>query len=112
VHDLLVSIPVALTELGATLTSYPWGYLVTVGDDMRAHSLAVPTSYDGISLRVTAGRTARRNIVPRPDVTMVFPHPVPGEYSLIVDGAASEDGDDVIVVPSHAVLHRPAIRSS
>jgi hypothetical protein len=104
-----MSIPVPLTELSATLSAYPWGYLVTVGDDMRAHSLAVPTNYEDGSLRAAGGRTARRNIVARPDVTMVFPHPTPGEYSLIVDGIASHDGDDVVVVPSHAVLHRPAI---
>ena len=105
-----MSIPVPLSELGATLAAYPWGYLVTVGDDMRAHVHAQPTNYDGSSLRAVAGRTARRNIVPRPDVTMVFPHPDATEYSLIVDGTASEEGDDVVVVPSHAVLHRPAIR--
>ncbi len=104
-----MSIPVALPELGETLAAYPWGYLVTVGDDMRAHSLAVPTNYEGGSLRAAGGRTARRNIVHHPDVTMVFPHPSAGEYSLIVDGTASEDGDDVVVVPSNAVLHRPAI---
>jgi len=105
-----VSIPVPLTDLGVTLDAYPWGYLVTVGDDMRAHSLAVPTDYDGNSLRAATGRTARRNVVTRPDVTMVFPHPTAGEYSLIVDGTATADGDDVVVVPSHAVLHRPAIQ--
>ena len=104
-----MSIPVSLTELGTTLAGYPWGYLVTVGDDLRAHSLAIPTNYDGSSLRAAGGRTAHRNIVERPDVTMVFPHPTAGEYSLIVDGTASSDGDDVVVVPVHAVLHRPAI---
>ena len=105
-----MSIPVPLSELGATLSAYPWGYLVTVGDDMRPHLHALPTVYDGSVLRAVAGRTARRNIVPRPEVTMVFPHPDPAEYSLIVDGTAAEQGDDVVVVPSHAVLHRPAIR--
>ena len=104
-----MSIPVPLPELGSALVSYPWGYLVTVGDDQRAHSLAVPTNFDGTSLRLSGGRTARRNVVSRPDVTMVFPHPAAGEYSLIVDGTASVDGDDVVVVPSHAVLHRPAL---
>ena len=104
-----MSIPVPLPDLGSTLSSYPWGYLVTVGDDQRARSLAVPTSFDGTSLRAPGGRTARRNVVSRPEVTMVFPHPAAGEYSLIVDGSASVDRDDVVVVPSHAVLHRPAL---
>lgn len=107
-----MSIPVPLTELAATLVAYPWGYLVTVGDDMRAHLHAQPTSFDGTVLRAVAGRTARRNIVPRPEVTMVFPHPDAEGYSLIVDGTAAETGDEVVVVPSSAVLHRPAIRSA
>ena len=105
-----MSIPVPLTELEGTLAAYPWGYLITVGDDLRAHSLAVPTCYEADALRAVGGRTARRNIVDRPEVTMVFPHPTAGEYSLIVDGTATQDGDDVVVAPSHAVLHRPALR--
>jgi hypothetical protein len=103
-----MSIPVTLDDLEATLAAYPWGYLVTVSDDLRAHTLAVPTKFSDGSLRALGGRSSRHNITARPDVTMVFPHPTAGEFSLIVDGTASQDGDDVVIVVSHAVLHRPA----
>ena len=109
-----MSIPVALEELAATLAGYPWGYLVTVGDDLRAHSLAVPTQWRDGALIMDAGRSTRANVAARPDVTMVFPHPRPGEYSLIVDGRAAEQVDAtgrslVVFTPSQAVLHRPAL---
>ena len=48
-----MSIPVELSELAATLAAYPWGYLVTVGDGLRAHSLAVPTDVDAYAADVT-----------------------------------------------------------
>lgn len=104
-----MSIPVALPELGVALAGYPWGYLVTVGDDLRAHSLAVPTNFDGRVLWAAGGRSARHNIAARPEVTMVFPHPVQGQHSLIVDGIATIEDDVIVMVAEHAVLHRPAI---
>ncbi len=109
-----MSIPVALDDLGATLASYPWGFFVTVGDDLRAHSLAVPTRFHDGALHASVGRSTLANITARPDVTMVFPHLEAGEYSLILDGVAVADtnfGDDVVFTPSFAVLHRPAIRT-
>ncbi len=109
-----MSIPVPLEELPATLAGYPWGYLVTVGDDLRAHSLAVPTDWRDGSLVMAAGRSTRANVAARPDVTMVFPHPQAGEYSLILDGRAAEHPDEsggslLVFTPSHAILHRPAL---
>jgi hypothetical protein len=77
--------------------------------------LAVPTELrDGV-LRMAAGRSTCANVTARRDVTMVFPHPVPGEYSLILDGQAVADagadgtGGSVAFTPTHAVLHRPAL---
>ncbi len=110
-----MSVPVALDDLGATLASYPWGFFVTVGDNLRAHSLAVPTRFRDGALHASVGRSTLANITARPDVTMVFPHPTAGEYSLILDGVAAvvvDDtvvGDAVVFTPSSAVLHRPAI---
>ena len=50
-----------------------------------------------------------RNAVARPQVTIVFP-PAPHAdgMSLVVDGDATVAGDHVDVVPTWAVLHRPA----
>lgn len=105
-----MSVAVPLAELAATLESYPWGYLVTVGDDQRARSLAVPTVFADGCFTMAAGAGSRANVTARPDVTLVFP-PASGEqYSLIVDGVARVVDETVVVEASTAVLHRPALR--
>ncbi|MBI4934448.1 MAG: pyridoxamine 5'-phosphate oxidase family protein [Actinobacteria bacterium] len=104
-----MSIPVALPELPDALAAYPWGYLLTVRDDLRAQSLAVPTQWRDGALQMSAGAGTRANAVARPQVSMVFPSPTPGEYSLIVDGTAAVHDDGITVAPTWAVLHRPAI---
>ena len=105
-----MSIPVPLDELATAIAPYPWGYLLTVRDDLRAHSLAVPTDLRGGVLHAAGGRTTCANIAVRPLVTMVFPNPAVGQYTLIVDGEATViAAGSVVVVPSAAILHRPAI---
>jgi hypothetical protein len=104
-----MSIPVPLADLETTLADHPWGYLVTVTDEPRGHTLAVPTRYvDGILL-AKAGRGTLANIALRPKATMVFPPSAPGGHSLIVDGEATVVGDEVAFTPTTAILHRPAI---
>jgi hypothetical protein len=104
-----MSIPVALPDLPSALAAYPWGYLLTVRDDLRAQSLAVPTQWSDGALHMSAGAGTRANALARPDVSLVFPSPTPGEYSLIVDGNAAVHGEGITVTPTWAVLHRPAI---
>jgi len=104
-----MSIPVTPADLPTTLAQYPWGYLVTVGPSLRAHSLAVPTQWNSGALHATVGRSTRVNVEARPEITMVFPHPQSGEYSLIVDGTAVVAGATVVFTPTSAVLHRPAL---
>ncbi|MDP2290317.1 MAG: pyridoxamine 5'-phosphate oxidase family protein [Actinomycetota bacterium] len=104
-----MSVVVTIDDLPNALGDYPWGYLVTVSDDLRAHTLAVPTDWRAGALHASAGRSSRANIAARPNVTMVFPHPQPGGYSLIVDGAAAVVNDEVVLTPTDAVLHRPAL---
>jgi hypothetical protein len=101
-----MSIAVPLDELESTLTAYPWGYLVTVRDDGRPQSLAVPI--DGV-LVATVGQRAALNASARPRVTMLFPGPTGHDLSFIVDGDALVDGDRIEVTPTWAVLHRPAM---
>jgi hypothetical protein len=103
-----VSIPVPLPELGAALREYPWGYLVTVRDDGRAHAVAVPVRFDGEVLRVVAGTSTRRHAAARPEVTFVLPPAQASGFSLIVDGLAAADGETILVRPSSAVRHQPA----
>jgi hypothetical protein len=104
-----MSIAVALTDLEAELAEYPWGYLVTVSDDQRAHLLAVPTQFvDGV-FAAAAGRGTRSNATSRPDVTLLFPPAAGTQMSLIVDGHAQVFDEHVAITPTNAVLHRPAL---
>lgn len=109
-----VSIAVPIPELFEQLDRWGWCYLLTVSDDDRPHLLALwPTMIgtgDERHLRFDAGGgRACRNASARPSVTVVFP---PAEhadgYSLVVDGQASVHGAIVDVLPTWAVLHRPA----
>ena len=104
-----MSIPVDLADLGTTLAEYPWGYLVTVDDAQVAHSLAVATDYRGGVFHLDGGRGTRANAQARPFVSMAFPGVDGRAYSLIVDGRAEVLDNGITVVPTSAVLHRPAL---
>ncbi|MGZ4436119.1 MAG: pyridoxamine 5'-phosphate oxidase family protein [Oryzihumus sp.] len=104
-----MSVKVDLEELAATLRDFGSGYLLTVTDDQRSHAVAVSPVGDGEGLRVEGlGNGTRANLTVRPAVTLLFPPREPGGYSLIVDGTAEPQGEGALVVPTHAVLHRPA----
>jgi hypothetical protein len=104
-----MSIAVPLDQLAATLEQFPWGYLVTVRDDGRAQTLAVPTQFvDGV-LTATVGKGTVSNLSARPAMTPAFPGHDGEAMSLIVDGDASVVGDRVAIAPTWAVLHRPAL---
>lgn len=104
-----MSINVALHELAQTVQRYGFAYLVTVGDDARAHVVAVSPSLAGDALHVAdMGRRTRANLATRPSVTLVWPPATTDDYSLIVDGQGTLRGDDLVITPTRAVLHRPA----
>ncbi|HLW46030.1 MAG TPA: hypothetical protein VKR78_07415 [Acidimicrobiales bacterium] len=119
-----MSVPVPLEELAAALGRRSnAAYLLTVGDDGRAHCVATTVEWMGGELVVRAGGTSARNAAGRGNVVLLAPPrgglaaPPSDEdgYSLIVDAdvtaASSEDGgtDNVVRVrPTHAVLHRPS----
>lgn len=111
---------VDVKRLAAALADYPFAYLITVDDGYRVHTVTVePTLRDlpdgpGAILDVglIGGRT-RKNLAQHGDVTLLWPPPEPGGYSLIVDGRAeASDVDDETtrlgVVPTRALLHRDA----
>ncbi|QUR66195.1 pyridoxamine 5'-phosphate oxidase family protein [Mycobacterium spongiae] len=121
---------VDLKRLAAALADYPFAYLITVDDGYRIHTVAVEPvlreSLDGpdgprtiVDAGLIGGRT-RVNLTRRSDVTLLWPPPEPGGYSLIVDGRAEahddtgSNGDDeaatarCTVVPTRALLHRDA----
>lgn len=101
-----MSIVVDLAELSDALGRHPTAYLLVAGDE-RPHVGEVEVRMrDGVLVVARPGRTARRVVPHRPQVTVLLPPSEPGGYSLVVDGAAAVAGEELLVTPSHAVLHR------
>jgi hypothetical protein len=104
-----MSVKVDLDQLADALADFTFAYLITVGDDYRAHTVAVqPELANGILDVGTIGKSTRTNVTQHDGVTLVWPPRGPGGYSLIVDGVGQASEDGLKVVPSRAVLHRPA----
>jgi hypothetical protein len=123
---------VDLARLAATLTDYPFAYLITVDDGYRVHTVTVepelrhlpdgpagpegPEGTEGpgaiLDVGLIGGHT-RKNLAHRSDVTLLWPPREPGGYSLIVDGRAettdaADETAQLGVVPTRALLHREA----
>lgn len=103
-----MSIAVALEELAAKVGDYPYCYLVTTGEE-RSHLLAVKPIVVEAGLRCETGHSSRANVVRNPLVVLLFPPVEPDGFSMIVDGRGEVNGDGVVVTPTWAVLHRPAV---
>jgi hypothetical protein len=106
-----MSVIVDLDQLSKTLADFAFAYLITVGDDYRAHTVAVdPVLAAGVFDVGPIGKTTRNNVGRHPDVTLLWPPRQPGGYSLIVDGCGTvgDDSGALTIKPSRAVLHRPA----
>jgi hypothetical protein len=108
-----MSVKVDIDQLGAALADYDVSYLITVGDDYRAKTVAVsPVLHDGVFQVGAVGGGTQRNLAAHDAVTLLWPPPAPGGYTLIVDGHGSLAEDTLTVVPATAVLHRPATPNS
>jgi hypothetical protein len=108
-----MSVKVDLDSLSEALGDFAFAYLITVGDDYRAHTVAVDAVLvDGVLDVGSIGNSTRRNASAHVDVTLVWPPREPGGYTLIVDGRAQLTDDGLTVVPARAVLHRPAAPNS
>jgi hypothetical protein len=104
-----MSVQVDIDRLSDELTNFTFAYLVTVGDDYHAHTVAVePVLADGVIDVGPVGGSTRRNVIAHSGVTLVWPPSEPGGHSLIVDGEGRPDDDALTVLPSRAVLHRKA----
>ncbi len=106
-----MSIPVSLKELRAAVAERGGAaYLLTVGDDGRAHAVHAPVRWEGEVFAVEVGRRSAANAAARPAVSLLWPVRHAGDYSLIVDGTAAvaADGETrrVLFTPGAAVLHR------
>jgi hypothetical protein len=104
-----MSVKVDLDQLADALADFTFAYLITVGEDHRAHTVAVqPAFINGVLDVGSIGNTTRKNVGRHDGVTLVWPPRESGGYTLIVDGDGQSTGDALKVVPSRAVLHRPA----
>jgi len=104
-----MSVKVDVGQLGDALADFTFAYLITVGDDYRAHTVAVQAELRAGVLDVgTIGNATRNNVGRHCDVTLVWPPSQPGGYTLIVDGIGTPTDDALTVEPTRAVLHRPA----
>ena len=104
-----MSVKVDLDQLAGAVADFAFAYLITVGDDYRAHTVAVdPVLADGVFDVGAVGNSTRRNVSAHLAVTLVWPPRGPGGYTLIVDGHAELTVEALTVTPDRAVLHRPA----
>lgn len=103
-----MSIGVELADLRERVGELGFAYVLTISDDERPHVVATRPAWDGDELVLSIGRGSTANAAARPQITLCYPPVEEGGYSLIVDGAATVDGDSIRFAPSSAVLHRPA----
>ena len=103
-----MSIPVDTAALADAVARYgDAAFLLSSAPRGGPHAVAVRVAWDGAAFRTRAGNTTRTNIAGRPEITLLWPPVGDDDYSLIVDGTASAEGaDGVVVTPVRAVLHR------
>ena len=106
-------------QLAQRLVGHDYAYLITVDAQNRPHPVPVMPVLAGDTVRIGAlgGRRSRANLARSTDVTVMWPPPEPGGYTIIADGQAqvSDDGGDVAsltFVPTRAVLIRVATPES
>jgi len=87
----------------------PHAYVVTVSEHGAPHAVYAPVRWERGGLVAEVGAHTAANAAARPQVSLLYPGRVDGDYSLIVDGAAvveSGGGHRLRVTPTRAVLHR------
>lgn len=98
------------TSLRDALAGRGRPFLVTIGGGGSPHLGVVEAALDGGQLVVRGvGTRSRTNLVANHAVTLLWPAPSEDRRSLILDGTAHVDGDVVVVSPTKAILHRPAL---
>ncbi len=85
-------------------------YIVTVSEEGGPHAVWVPVCWERDGLVAEVGAQTAANAAARPQVSLLYPVRDAGDYSLIVDGAASvEETRLVRIRPTKVVLHRPGL---
>ncbi|CAN5261500.1 hypothetical protein BH09ACT12_BH09ACT12_24330 [soil metagenome] len=110
-----MSIPVDVADLNTALADFGAGYLLTASPGGRVKAVTVePRVVEGRLVVFGPGRGSVANVGANASITVLFPPLAQRGYTLLVDGEATiggADGEDVVVVPTGAVLHRPASHS-
>jgi hypothetical protein len=102
-----MSVPVDVADIPARLAEFDRGYLLT-SKDGAVKAVSVRAVPEDDRLRITTpGRGSVANVGANPAVTLLFPPPTGSGMSLLVDGTAVADADDVVLTPTGAVLHKP-----
>ena len=109
-----MSIKVEPTLIGEHVAGREFVYLITHNGE-RSHVVALrPDLNNDIARFANTGRTPLANVAANSSVTLTWPpcdstqtheH---SKYSLVADGIAVVEGDEVLVTITNAVFHRPA----
>ena len=101
-----MSVLVDLADLPKTLEDFDRGYLLTSKDGLvKAVSSRAVVAGDTLVV-AGPGRGSVANVRANPSVTLLFPPPGGSGMSLLVDGTAEVAGEDVLINPTGAVLHK------
>jgi hypothetical protein len=107
-----MSKPVDMQLLAKTVADYGFAYLITIAEGDRIHTSPVqPTLVGGDLVVPEPSSRVQKNIGQRRQVSLVWPPLEPNGYSLIVDGVTQLEGDNLKIIPSRAILHRPEVVS-
>ena len=109
-----MSIKIEPTLIGEHLAGREFVYLITNSNEC-SHVVALrPVLTNNIARFVNTGRTPLANVAANSSATLTWPpcdssqsheH---AKYSLVADGVATIDGDELLVTITNAVFHRPA----
>lgn len=101
---------VDVATLAEHAAGFAFAYLITINPKGRIHTSVVRPSVGGSTVTIVeaSGRSCT-NAGEHPEVSLVWPPADAGGYSLIVDGTATNDEGTLVVTPSRAILHRPAL---
>jgi len=108
-----MTIPVDLGELEAAARERgPAAYILTVNDRGTPHVVHAEVTITSEGLVVQVGERTALHARHRPNVSLLYPCRSAADYSLIVDAVASvvatPGGSRLLLMPTRAVLHRPA----
>lgn len=86
-------------------------YLITVGDD-GPHTSSVTVELDGETISCALGKSAQKNVVAHPDVSLFWPPREAGGYGIILNGRAGIERErdgfaDARIALTKSVFHRP-----